>query len=153
MSLAENAATDTRWLDRWRETTAKKWKPTTEARVPIRRDWLILTDMIQAEPSVPTKMTDLIRIVCARHNLTEKAVLGPWRQKHIVAARFEICYLARALLCRSLPEIGRQLGRRDHTTVHHAVEKFRKLHDLPPPHEAPYDLVCKILFQGVGGGK
>lgn len=148
MSLAENAATDTRWLERWRETTAKKWKPTTEARLPIQRDWLILS-----EPSVPTKMSDLIRIVCARHDLSEKSVLGPWRQKKIVAARFEICYLARALLCRSLPEIGRQLGRRDHTTVMHAVEKFRKQHDLPPPHEAPYDLVCKILFQGVGGAE
>jgi chromosomal replication initiator protein len=36
-------------------------------------------------------------------------------------------YLAKALTLRSLPEIGRRFGGRDHTTVLHAVRKIETL--------------------------
>ena len=36
-------------------------------------------------------------------------------------------YLAKALTSRSLPEIGRKFGGRDHTTVMHAVRKIEEL--------------------------
>ena len=36
-------------------------------------------------------------------------------------------YLAKALTLRSLPEIGRRFGGRDHTTVLHAVRKIEDL--------------------------
>jgi chromosomal replication initiator protein len=36
-------------------------------------------------------------------------------------------YLAKQLTARSLPEIGRKFGGRDHTTVMHAVRKIEEL--------------------------
>ncbi len=36
-------------------------------------------------------------------------------------------YLAKQLTSRSLPEIGRKFGGRDHTTVMHAVKKVEQL--------------------------
>jgi chromosomal replication initiator protein len=36
-------------------------------------------------------------------------------------------YLAKTLTLRSLPEIGRRFGGRDHTTVLHAVRKIEAL--------------------------
>jgi chromosomal replication initiator protein len=36
-------------------------------------------------------------------------------------------YLAKQLTSRSLPEIGRKFGGRDHTTVMHAVRKIEQL--------------------------
>jgi chromosomal replication initiator protein len=36
-------------------------------------------------------------------------------------------YLAKMLTARSLPEIGRKFGGRDHTTVMHAVRKIEEL--------------------------
>ena len=36
-------------------------------------------------------------------------------------------YLAKTLTLRSLPEIGRRFGGRDHTTVLHAVRKIEGL--------------------------
>jgi chromosomal replication initiator protein len=36
-------------------------------------------------------------------------------------------YLAKQLTTRSLPEIGRKFGGRDHTTVMHAVRKIEEL--------------------------
>ena len=35
-------------------------------------------------------------------------------------------YLSKVLTLRSLPEIGRRFGGRDHTTVLHAVRKIEK---------------------------
>ena len=44
-------------------------------------------------------------------------------------------YLAKQLTTRSLPEIGRKFGGRDHTTVMHAVRKIEELtaSDRPSP--------------------
>ena len=36
-------------------------------------------------------------------------------------------YLSKALTLRSLPEIGRRFGGRDHTTVIHATSKIARL--------------------------
>ena len=36
-------------------------------------------------------------------------------------------YLAKSITSRSLPEIGRKFGGRDHTTVIHAVKKVEEL--------------------------
>ena len=41
-------------------------------------------------------------------------------------------YLAKVLTTRSLPEIGRKFGGRDHTTVLHAVRKIEKLIETNP---------------------
>ena len=40
---------------------------------------------------------------------------------------FEQMYLAKSITSRSLPEIGRKFGGRDHTTVMHAVKKIEEL--------------------------
>ena len=41
-------------------------------------------------------------------------------------------YLAKQLTARSLPEIGRRFGNRDHTTVLHAIRKIDKELDANP---------------------
>ena len=41
-------------------------------------------------------------------------------------------YLAKMLTSRSLPEIGRKFGNRDHTTVMHAVKKIEELRAIDP---------------------
>ncbi|WP_334175968.1 helix-turn-helix domain-containing protein, partial [Pseudoxanthobacter sp.] len=45
----------------------------------------------------------------------------------IVRPRQIAMYLAKTMTPRSLPEIGRQFGGRDHTTVLHAVRKIEEL--------------------------
>lgn len=48
---------------------------------------------------------------------------SPLRSRRIVWPRQVAMYLARTITGRSLPEIGRQFGNRDHTTVLHAIRK------------------------------
>lgn len=54
-------------------------------------------------------------------------MIGPKRQRVIVRPRQMAMYLAKQLTTRSLPEIGRRFGGRDHTTVMHAVRKIEEL--------------------------
>jgi chromosomal replication initiator protein len=59
------------------------------------------------------------------YNLETKDLLGRQRSKDIVAARQMAMYLAREETNASLPQIGRALGGRDHTTVLHGYQKIR----------------------------
>jgi chromosomal replication initiator protein len=51
------------------------------------------------------------------------------RSRNVARPRQIAMYLAKQLTQRSLPEIGRKFGGRDHTTVMHAVRKIEELID------------------------
>jgi chromosomal replication initiator protein len=53
--------------------------------------------------------------------------LSSRRTANVVRPRQVAMYLAKQLTLRSLPEIGRRFGGRDHTTVLHAVRKIENL--------------------------
>ena len=54
-------------------------------------------------------------------------------------------YLAKQLTPRSLPEIGRMFGGRDHTTVIHAVRKVEELIAADPAIAEDVDLLRRTL--------
>ena len=64
----------------------------------------------------------------SRHfNVSKADLLSSRRTRTIVRPRQIAMYLAKMLTPRSLPEIGRRFGGRDHTTVLHAVRKIEDL--------------------------
>jgi chromosomal replication initiator protein len=63
----------------------------------------------------------------AKHFQVEPVdILSPKRDKHIVVPRQIAMYLLRSELHLSFPKIARELGRKDHTTAIHSVEKIEK---------------------------
>lgn len=63
----------------------------------------------------------------ARHfQLDMKEICSPRRDKHIVVPRQVAMYLLRSELHMSFPRIAAELGRKDHTTAIHSVEKIEK---------------------------
>ena len=52
--------------------------------------------------------------------------MGPKRDKDIVVPRQIAMYLLRSELHLSFPKVARELGRKDHTTAIHSVEKIEK---------------------------
>ena len=54
-------------------------------------------------------------------------LLSNRRNRSVVRPRQIGMYLAKKLTSRSLPEIGRRFGNRDHTTVLHAIRKVEQL--------------------------
>lgn len=79
----------------------------------------------EAEPIVFIK--DIIRVVCREIGVSRAEMLADRRQKSIVNARHIVFWLAKTLTARSLPEIGRLAGNRDHTTVLHGIRRIERL--------------------------
>lgn len=75
----------------------------------------------------------VIECICINFRLDRDFLLSPDRSRYVVRARQYGMYLAKTLTPRSLPEIGRRFGGRDHTTVLHA---FRKIESLRKEDEA-----------------
>ncbi len=64
---------------------------------------------------------------CARHfQVSIEDIVGPKRDKDIVVPRQVAMYMLRSELHLSFPKIARELGRKDHTTAIHSVEKIEK---------------------------
>jgi chromosomal replication initiator protein len=92
----------------------------------------IIRDLVLGIEPRRIKVEDILRIV-SRHFAVSKAdILSDRRHRSVVRPRQIGMYLAKQLTSRSLPEIGRRFGNRDHTTVLHAIRKIdRELGDNP----------------------
>ncbi len=64
--------------------------------------------------------------VCSKYNVTEEELDSKIRKREITEPRQIAMFLARELIDISLPKIGESFGKRDHTTVIHAINKIEK---------------------------
>lgn len=86
-----------------------------------------LRDLLRAREPKKVKIEDIQRVVSKHFNVTKADLLSSRRTRTVVRPRQIAMYLAKALTPRSLPEIGRRFGNRDHTTVLHAVRKIEEM--------------------------
>jgi len=84
-------------------------------------------DLIRPQEPKRVKIEDIQRIVARQYNVSRSDLLSSRRTANVVRPRQVAMYLAKTLTLRSLPEIGRRFGGRDHTTVLHAVRKIEAL--------------------------
>ena len=70
---------------------------------------------------------EIQRRVAEHYNIRLSDLIGPKRTRIFVRPRQMAMYLCKTLTARSLPEIGRHFGKRDHTTVIHAIRKIEEL--------------------------
>ncbi|MEZ5898945.1 MAG: chromosomal replication initiator protein DnaA [Hyphomicrobium sp.] len=95
-------------------------------RTPISLDIAesVIRDLVQSlEPRRP-KIEDILRIISRHYGVSKGDLLSQRRHRSVVWPRQIGMYLAKQLTARSLPEIGRRFGNRDHTTVLHAIRKI-----------------------------
>ena len=95
----------------------------------------LLSDAIRASSRRIT--IDEIQRACAAHYHIDAAEMRSHRRAVAVARPRQVAmYLAKKLTPRSLPEIGRIFGGRDHTTVMHAVRRIEALRAANPDMDA-----------------
>ena len=80
--------------------------------------------MIRPQEPKRVKIEDIQRVVARQYNVSRSDLLSSRRTANVVRPRQVAMYLAKTLTLRSLPEIGRRFGGRDHTTVLHAVRNY-----------------------------
>ncbi len=86
-----------------------------------------MRDLIRPAEPKRVRIEDIQRVVARQYNVSRADLLSSRRTANVVRPRQVAMYLAKILTLRSLPEIGRRFGGRDHTTVLHAVRKIETL--------------------------
>lgn len=88
---------------------------------------LAIRDLIHTAKPRRISIDDILREIGRHFSVAKSDLLSPRRARSIVRPRQIGMYLAKQLTTRSLPEIGRRFGGRDHSTVLHAIRKVNEL--------------------------
>ena len=88
-----------------------------------------LSDVLKASDRKVT-VEEIQRKVSEHYNIRLSDMIGPKRLRSYARPRQIAMYLAKQMTSRSLPEIGRRFGGRDHTTVMHGVKRIEELKAL-----------------------
>ena len=91
------------------------------------------------------RIEDIQRAISRHYNVSRTELLSNRRTRAIVRPRQIAMYLAKTLTLRSLPEIGRRFGGRDHTTVLHAVKKIEGLSDTDEKLAREIELLERLI--------
>jgi chromosomal replication initiator protein len=83
-----------------------------------------IRDLIRVREPKRVKIEDIQKLVASHYSISRPDILSSRRTATVVRPRQIAMYLSKVLTLRSLPEIGRRFGGRDHTTVLHAVRKI-----------------------------
>ncbi|HEX8164822.1 MAG TPA: chromosomal replication initiator protein DnaA [Beijerinckiaceae bacterium] len=99
----------------------------TGSAITLETAEVAIRDLIRNREPKRVKIEDIQKLVASHYNVSRSDILSERRTAAVVKPRQIAMYLAKVLTLRSLPEIGRRFGGRDHTTVLHAVRKIEKL--------------------------
>jgi chromosomal replication initiator protein len=105
----------------------------------------VLSDLVQAGEPRRISPQVILDTTAASYGFSVDALIGPSRTRPLVTARQVAMYLTRELTDYSYPAIGRVFGKRDHTTVIHAVEKIAgQMQERRQIYEQVTELIQKI---------
>ena len=104
----------------------------------------VLRDLLRASERRVT-IDEIQRRVAEYFNVKMGDMLSARRARSVARPRQIAMYLSKQLTTRSLPEIGRKFGGRDHTTVIHAVRKIEQLREEDPALDEDVDLLRRML--------
>lgn len=104
----------------------------------------LLRDVLRANDRRVT-IDDIQRRVAEHYNIRLADMSSPRRARAVARPRQVAMYLAKQLTTRSLPEIGRKFGGRDHTTVMHAVRKVDELQTSDRSLQEDIELLRRML--------
>ena len=84
--------------------------------------------VVSSPPAMPWRWSEPIQRTVAEHYALKKEdMLSERRARAVARPRQVAMWLAKQITTRSLPDIGRRFGGRDHTTVLHAVRRIEQL--------------------------
>ncbi len=104
----------------------------------------VLHDILKAHDRRVT-IEEIQRKVSEHWNIRLTDMSSPRRARNVARPRQVAMYLAKQLTSRSLPEIGRKFGTRDHTTVMHAVQRVTELMTLDAGFADDVELLRRML--------
>ena len=104
----------------------------------------VLHDILRAHDRRVT-IEEIQRKVAEHYNIRLTDMSSARRARAVARPRQVAMYLAKQLTSRSLPEIGRRFGNRDHTTVMHAVSRIAELMQADSAFAEDVELLRRML--------
>lgn len=104
----------------------------------------VLSDLLRASERRVT-IDEIQKKVAEHYNVRVADMHSARRSRAVARPRQVAMYLAKQLTPRSLPEIGRKFGGRDHTTVIHAVRKIEELSAYDASFREDIELLLRLL--------
>jgi chromosomal replication initiator protein len=94
----------------------------------VEPDLQIVTSMFEGTKGRPKHISprSIIERTAKHFHVSVEDILGPKRDKDIVVPRQIAMYMLRSELHLSFPKIAHELGRKDHTTAIHSIEKIQR---------------------------
>ncbi|RBP00793.1 chromosomal replication initiator protein [Roseiarcus fermentans] len=117
----------------------------TGAPLTVEAAEVAIRDLIRAHEPKRVKIEDIQKLVATHYSVSRADILSSRRTAVVVKPRQVAMFLAKTLTMRSLPEIGRRFGGRDHTTVLHAVRKIEALTQSDGSLKEEVDLLKRML--------
>ncbi|MEF2070177.1 chromosomal replication initiator protein DnaA [Consotaella aegiceratis] len=105
----------------------------------------LLNSLVRSSGEKRIRVEDILRFVSRHYNVTRTDILSSRRTRTVVRPRQIAMYLAKTMTPRSLPEIGRRFGGRDHTTVLHAVRKIEAEREKDVKLAEELDLIRRMI--------
>ncbi|MEX1234559.1 MAG: chromosomal replication initiator protein DnaA [Roseovarius sp.] len=103
-----------------------------------------LADVLRSSERQVT-IEEIQRQVSDHYNIRLSDLIGPKRVRVFARPRQVAMYLSKHMTSRSLPEIGRRFGGRDHTTVMHGVRRIDELRVADAQIAEDLDLLRRTL--------
>ncbi|MGV8948102.1 MAG: chromosomal replication initiator protein DnaA [Candidatus Paracaedibacter sp.] len=104
----------------------------------------VLRDLLKANDRRVT-IEDIQKRVAEYYGIKISDMQSARRSQNVARPRQVAMYLAKTLTSRSLPEIGRKFGGRDHTTVLHAVRKVQEVKTQDREFSEDLDILRRTL--------
>ena len=124
--IATNVKSNIRELEGAFKKVIASYKLNTGAELNLELAEDALKDIIY--PDAPKEITPklIIDVVCEHYNVSPDDIISKKRNSEFVQPRQVIMYLCRNLIGTSLQSIGKELGKKDHTTGIHGVNKIKE---------------------------
>ena len=106
-----------------------------------------IRDLVRTPEPKKIKIEDIQKLVASHFNVSRADILSSRRTATVVRPRQIAMYLSKLVTPRSLPEIGRRFGGRDHTTVLHAVRKITDLVTTDGTLSEEIELLKRMLLE------
>ncbi len=114
----------------------------SEISVDLVKD--VLKDLLRTNSRKIT-IDEIQKKVVEHYNIKLSDMHSPRRSRSVARPRQVAMYLSKSITTRSLPEIGRKFGGRDHTTVIHAIKTIEEIMVNDPNLAEDIELLTRIL--------
>lgn len=130
-------------------------KPVKARKPIVESDWwhrMWFYDLVNFTPRAPSRLTIamVLDAVSNHYALSKTEIISARRTFDIVRPRQVAYYLAKKLTGRTLQEIGRRLGGRDHTSCLSGIRKIEKLRQSDEKLEADLHAIAAALGGSLG---